>query len=400
MSDVDVDRVRADTPGVEHVAHLNNAGAALPPRVVTDTVIAHLQLEAAIGGYEAAAEARDRSDAVYDSVARLIGARAHEIAVVENATRAWDMAVYGFPFASGDRVLTARSEYASNAIALLQLQRRHDLEIVLVDDDEHGQIDLDALDTELDRGAAMVALTHVPTSGGLVNPAAEVGRRCRDHAVCFVLDACQSVGQLRLDVDELGCDVLSATGRKYLRGPRGTGFLYVRDDWIGRIDPPLLDLHAAEWTGPDSFEIRSDARRFENWESSHAGRLGLGAAVEYALDVGVEAGWNRLRTLGARLREQLADVAPVTVHDKGAVKGGIVTFTVGSLESSAVHAALQAAGVNTSVTTPSHSHFDGRGLPAMVRASVHYYNTEDELDRLVDVVASLPHPGSGPGARH
>lgn len=385
-----IDRVRADTPGVDHVAHLNNAGAALPPRVVTDTVVAHLGLEARIGGYEAAADEADRLDDVYGSIATLVGAHTHEIALVENATRAWDMAVYGFPFAPGDRVLTARSEYSSNAIALLQLQQRYDLEIVLIDDDEHGQIDLDALDRELARGAAMVSLTHVPTGGGLVNPAAEVGARCRDAGVCFVLDACQSAGQLPLDVDALGCDVLSATGRKYLRGPRGTGFLYVRDEWIGRIEPPLLDLHAAEWTSPTTFEIRDDARRFEGWEASRAAQLGLGAAVDHALGIGVDAGWTRLRDLAARLRGQLADVGGVTIHDKGLVQGGIVTFTVEEHASADVKDRLRAAGVNTSTTTPSHAHFDGRGLPALVRASVHHYNTEDELDRLVAVVAELP----------
>ena len=384
-----IDRVRADTPGVEHVAHLNNAGAALPPRVVTETVVAHLEREATIGGYEAAAEATPRIEAVYGSIARLIGADAHEIALVENATRAWDMAVYGFPFAAGDRVLTGRSEYASNAIALLQLRRRHGIEVVLVDDDEHGQIDLDRLDEELDRGAAMVALTHVPTSGGLVNPAAEVGRRCRAHDVCFVLDACQSAGQLPLDVVELGCDVLSATGRKYLRGPRGTGFLYVRDRWITRIEPPLLDLLAAEWTSPDTFEIRDDARRFENWESDLAARLGLGAAVDYAVGIGVAEGSERLRSLAARLRDDLVATAGVTVHDKGAVKGGIVTFTVDRHDSASVQEAAKTSGINVSVTTPSHSRFDGRDLPPLVRASVHYYNTDDELDRLVGAVAGL-----------
>ncbi len=386
---LDLDRVRADTPGVAHVAHLNNAGAALPPHVVTDTVIAHLRREATIGGYEAAAEATERTAAVYDSIARLLGAGRHEIAVVENATRAWDMAVYGYPFRPGDRVLTARAEYVSNAVALLQLRRRHDLEIVVVDDDEHGQIDLDALDAELDRGAAMVALTHVPTNGGLVNPAAEVGARCRDHGVYFVLDACQAAGQLPLDVDELGCDALAATGRKFLRGPRGTGFLYVRDEWIGRLEPPFLDLLSAQWMAPDQYEIRPDAVRFETWECSYAGRLGLGAAVDYALDVGVEAGWERLRDLAARLRDQLGALSHVAVHDKGAVRGGIVTFTVEGTDSMAVHAALEAAGVNTSVTNPAHGHFDGRGLPGLVRASVHYYNTEAELDRLVDVVDGL-----------
>lgn len=386
---IDLPRVRADTPGVEHVAHLNNAGAALPPRIVTETVVEHLHRESSIGGYEAAAEAAERTEAVYASIARLLGASAPEIAVVDNATRAWDMVVYGFPFQPGDRVLTARAEYASNAIALLQLARSHEIEIVLIDDDHHGQIDLDHLEAELERGAALVSLTHVPTNGGLVNPAAEVGARCRAHGAFFMLDACQAAGQLPLDVEELGCDALSATGRKYLRGPRGTGLLYVRDEWIGRIEPPLLDLHSAEWTGPDTYEVRGDARRFETWECSHAARLGLGAAVDHALEVGVADGWARLRDLGEQLRRRLGALDRVTVHDKGLVRGGIVTFTVDGVPAADVGAALSRAGVNTSTTTPSHSRQDGRDLPATVRASAHYYNVEAELDRLLDVVATL-----------
>jgi cysteine desulfurase/selenocysteine lyase len=386
---LDVDRARARTPGVAHVAHLNNAGSALPPQQVTDTVVAHLHRESEIGGYEAAAEATERTEAVYASIARLLGAASHEIAVTENATRAWDMAVYGFPFQPGDRVLTARAEYASNAIALLHLARRHQIELVLIDDDAHGQIDLDHLEAELERGAALVSLTHVPTNGGLVNPAAEVGARCRTHGAFFMLDACQAAGQLPLDVTELGCDALSATGRKYLRGPRGTGFLYVRDQWIDRIEPPLLDLHSAEWTGPDRYEVRDDARRFETWECSHAARLGLGAAVDHALEVGVADGWERLRDLGEQLRRKLGELDGVTVHDKGAVRGGIVTFSVAGTPATEVRAALSRAAVNTSTTTPSHTLQDGRELPSTVRASVHYYNVTDELDRLVDVVGEL-----------
>ncbi len=387
--DWSVEAVRRDTPGVEGVIHLNNAGAALPPRVVVDTVVAHLGREAEIGGYEAAAEAADREEAVYGSIAAMIGAAPSRIALIENATRAWDMAVYGYPFQPGDRVLTARAEYASNVIALLQLRDRVGIEIVLVDDDEHGQVSLDRLEAELDRGAAMVALTHVPTNGGLVNPAEAVGALCAAHDVFYVLDACQSVGQVPVDVTVIGCDVLSATGRKYLRAPRGTGFLYVSDRALERLVPPFLDLHAATWTGVDTYEIRDDARRFENWETSHATKLGLGAAVDYALALGPESTWSRIEALGAALRERLGAVDGVTVHDKGERRGGIVTFMVSDRTAEEVKAGLTDQGINTSVSPAAWGHFDlpERGLPALVRASVHYYNTDEELDALVAALA-------------
>ncbi len=384
-----VETARRDTPGVANVVHFNNAGAALPPQVVVDTVIDHVRREAEVGGYEAAAEVAMRLDDVYESIARLIGATAGEIAVVENATRAWDMAVYGYPFRAGDRVLTARAEYASNVIALLQLQRRHGIEIVLIDDDEHGQISLDHLQTELAVGAAMVALTHAPTNGGLINPVAAVGELCRDHGVFYVLDACQAVGQIPIDVTAIGCDVLSATSRKYLRGPRGVGLLYVGQRALERLEPPFLDLHAATWTDDDSYEIRPGAKRFENWETNVAAKLGLGAAVDYALGLGVQNTWPRIEALADTLRTQLASVDGVDVHDKGLTRGGIVTFTVDGRSAEQVKATLSSAGINTSVSLPEYARYDmpQRGLPALVRASVHYYNTEAEIDHLLHVLS-------------
>lgn len=371
--------------------HFNNAGSALPPNVVVETTVAHLQREAEIGGYEAAAEAADQLDAVYASLAELLGTRADHIAVIENATRAWDMAVYGYPFQPGDRVLTGRAEYVSNIIGLLQLEKRFGLDIVVVDDDEHGQINLIELERHLQTGAAMVALTHVPTNGGLVNPATEVGELCRRYDTFYVLDACQSAGQVPIDVNEIGCDVLSGTGRKYLRGPRGTGFLYANDRALERIEPPFLDLHAAEWIDEREYRIRPDARRFENWETNYAGKLGLGAAVDYALRVGVEAGSERLCSLAESLRAGLDGLDGVSVHDKGLRRGGIVTFKVDDVDASAVQEHLAANQMNVSISPAGHARLDlpHRGLPALVRASVHYYNNEAEVDRFVAAVSSV-----------
>ena len=242
----------------------------------------------------------------------------------------------------------------------------------------------------------MVALTHVPTSGGLVNPAAEVGELCRRHGAVYVLDACQSAGQVPLDVGTIGCDVLSATGRKYLRGPRGVGFLYAGPRALERIEPPLLDLRAADWTADGEYRVRADARRFETWETNYAAKLGLGAAVDHALAVGVERSWPRVEALGAQLREGLTAVAGVHVHDKGPVRCGIVTFTVDGMTAPEVTDELRREGINTSVSPVEYARLDlgARGLAAVVRASVHYYNTEDEVDLVVDAVAR-----AGDGAR-
>jgi cysteine desulfurase / selenocysteine lyase len=391
---IDVDRVRSDTPGCRDVVHLNNAGASLPPRPVLDAVIDHLRLEAEIGGYEASDERREELEGVYDAIARLIGARREEIALMENATRAWDMAFYALPLRPGDRILTATAEYASNVIAFLQVAGRYPdgVRVEVVPDDDSGQLSVDALRAMLDERVKVIAITHVPTHNGLVNPAAEIGKVARDAGVTYLLDACQSVGQLPVDVREIGCDLVSAPGRKFLRGPRGTGFLYVSERVIDRLEPPFLDLHAAEWTGPGEFTVRPDARRFESWESYKAGKLGLGVAASYAMSLGLDAIAERVGALAEGLRERLAELPGVSVHDHGARRCGIVSFSVAGHEAAEVVSTLRARRINVSSADLSSSRFDfeAHGLPpSVVRASVHYYNTEAELDALRDALGDL-----------
>ena len=325
---IDIERARRDTPAASEVVHFNNAGAALMPAPVLQAQLRHLQLEAEIGGYEAAAAADDRIEAIYDSIARLLNADRGEIALVENATVAWDMAFYSVAFAAGDRILTAEAEYASNYIAFLQVARRSGAVVEVVPSDEAGELDVEALERMIDERVKLIAITHVPTNGGLVNPAAAIGRVARAHGILYLLDACQSVGQMPIDVAAIGCDMLSATGRKYLRGPRGTGFLYVRRAVLDRLEPPFLDLQAATWVEPDRYEMRPDARRFENWERNVAGQLGLGAAVDYALGWGLADIAGRVEPLAAELRRRLAAIPGVSVRDLGRRRCGIVTFTV------------------------------------------------------------------------
>ena len=387
----DLARLRADTPGVANRIHLNNAGAALMPRPVLRAVKDHLDLEMAIGGYEAAAQESARLDGVYHSLARLIGADADEIALMQNATAAWDMAFYALRFGPGDRILTARAEYAANYVAYLQMAKRTGVLVETIPNDAQGVLDPAALDAMIDERVKLISITWVPTNGGLVNPAAEVGAIARRYDIPYLLDACQAVGQMPVDVNALQCDMLSATGRKFLRGPRGTGFLYVRRSRLHGLEPPMIDHAAAPWVGPDSYRLRDDARRFETWESSLALRLGLGAAADYAIAIGLDAIQKRSFALADNLRAGLGEVPGVHVHDLGTSPCAIVTFTLDRVDGETVKAHLRDARINVTISNPSSTLLDSldRDLPPVVRASPHYYNTEDEIAAAVDVVRDL-----------
>ncbi len=391
MRTEDVLRYRAETPGCADVVHFNNAGSALPPEPVVDTVVAYLRDEARRGGYELADAEADRVEAVYGSVARLLNAQPDDIALTDNATRSWQAVFYAMRFEPGDRILTCRSEYASNAIAYLQVARHTGAVVEVVDDDETGQVDVADLRHRLDERVKLISMSHVPTQGGLVNPAEEIGEVAAAADVPFLLDACQSAGQLDLDVRRLHCDALSATGRKYLRGPRGTGFLYVSPRLRDRLEPAMLDLHSATWTAPGEYEVEKTARKFEVWERNFGLVLGLGAAVDYALAVGLPAIEERVTALAATLREQLRALDGVTVRDQGRRQCGIVTFSTDRLPAADVKERLASAGINTSVSRRTSAQYDfaGRDLPDLVRASVHYYNTEDEVRRLTGELARL-----------
>ncbi len=388
---LDIERIRDETPGVRHRLHLNNAGAALMPQRVVAAITRYLEKEMRIGGYEATIEESAPLEAVYDDIATLIGAQAGEIAIVGNATLAWDQAFYGLDLKPGDRILTAQAEYAANYLAFLQRARRDGLSIDVVPSDERGALDTEALEAMIDERVGLIAVTWIPTNGGLVNPAAKIGEIANRHEIPYLLDACQAVGQMPIDVRSLGCDFLSATGRKFLRGPRGTGFLYVRQELIETLEPAMIDLFSAEWVERDRYRLRRDAKRFETWENPYALRLGLGEAVRYACSLGLPAIQKRAWALADQLRDALEGIPRITLHDAGWERCAIVGFSLDGADPDAVEAALREQGINISVSSPLGTRLDAeaRDLPTLLRASPHYYNTEDEIVRFTQAIAAL-----------
>jgi len=386
---MDVTRYRLDTPATERLIHFNNAGSSLSPQPVQQALLEYLQLEQSLGGYEAAELVAKPIARFYSAFAELLHCSEDEIAWSENATLAWNFLLQAIPLRAGDCILTSQSEYAGNYLSLLHLSKRIGVEILVVANDASGLVDLQKFEEAIDDRVKLIALTHVPSKCGVIHPAREVGQLARQHGILFLLDACQSVGQIDLNVDEIGCDMLVGSGRKYLRGPRGTGFMYVRRSCLAKLEPAWVDMQSAQWIDTQQIRVREDARRFESWERYVAGQIALGVAVDYALAIGMPAIQARVQTLAATLRQQLADIPGMVLHETGSSLSGIVTFSKSNESPPALQKRLQAAGINSSVGQAAKERLDFgmRGLGDINRASVHYYNTEAEVERFCQVVA-------------
>lgn len=386
-----VARARALTPACAKCVHLNNAGAALMPEAVLQAQIDHLRLEAELGGYEAAAAASEKVERPRHALALLLNASADDMVLCDSATSAWRTGIEALDLGAGDEILISRTVYASNFMTLRRLVERRGVRLRVVDSEPTGELSIAALKETLGPRTRLIAMAHMPTNSGLINPVGEVGAIAQAAGVPFLLDACQTVGQLEIDVREVGCDLLSGTGRKFLRGPRGTGFLYINPELAPRLRPPAVDLYAARWSEPDEFCFFEGARRFEQFEFNHAARIGLGVAVDHALSWGLPQIEARVLSLAQDLRHALAGVAGVTVRDPGVIRGGIVTFTVEGHDAAAVLRAAAARRVHLGVSPDWGTLLDmrARGLSSVVRASVHYYNTHTELEELLKVVRLL-----------
>jgi selenocysteine lyase/cysteine desulfurase len=388
----ELDALRADTPGCRGRIHFNNAGAGLMPAPVLEAAQAHLRLEAEIGGYEAAAARTDAIAAFYEVTAQLVGCRPENIAHTANATDAYSRALSAIPFESGDVVVTTRNDYISNQIAFLSLKRRLGVEVIHAPDLAEGGVDASELGAIIrKRRPRLIAVTHIPTNAGLVQPVEEIGAICRENGVLYLVDACQSVGQRVLETERICCDFLTATHRKYLRGARGSGFLYVSDETLAAgLEPLFIDMHGARWTADDRYEPAQSARRFEDWEFPYALLLASAEATRYALAVGVDRAQSRASMLAARLRAGLAHEG-LRVLDRGAELGALVTVEIPGWQAEPLKHALDAAGVNSSLSYREYAQYDfgDKRVDWCLRLSPHYYNTEEEVDRVVQLVRNL-----------
>jgi selenocysteine lyase/cysteine desulfurase len=390
---MNVAELRADTPGIAHRIHLNHAGASLMPTPVLEAIHGHIDLEARIGGYEAAVAAADAIQASYVSLARLLGTTADRIAMTEHATASFVAALSAVPFQRGDVLLTTRNDYVSNQIQYLALAHRFGVEIVRAPDAPEGGVDLEVMEGLIHRRRPrLVCVTQCPTNSGLVQDVAAIGTMCRARDILYLVDGCQSVGQMPVDVEAMGCDFFSATSRKYLRGPRGAGFLWVSDRVLDAgLEPLFPDMRGADWIDEDLYQPAPDARRFETWEFAYALVLGTGAAAAYAERIGLEEIRERAWGLASDLRTRLPELPGCTVLDRGTVLGATVTASFEGHDPAGLVRALRERGINTSSQTRIDAviDYDAKGVDGALRMSPHYVNEASDLDALIGALGEI-----------
>jgi selenocysteine lyase/cysteine desulfurase len=395
----EVQRFRNDTMGCKKVIHLNNAGAGLMPDIVTQAQLDHIKLEAEIGGYEAAALRADVIAAFYEQAAHLLNCKPSNIAFTASATDSYTRALSSIPFERGDIVLTDNDDFVSNQIQFLSLRKRLGIEIIHIKNAAIGGVDLNDLEEKLKKyQPKLLAITHIPTNSGLVQPVKEIGQLYAGYSkktpdiTWYILDACQSAGQMKLDVRELKCDFLSVTNRKFLRGPRGTGALYISDRVLDAgLEPLFIDMRGAVWTEKDAYRQQPDSKRFEDWEFAYSTVIGTKQAIEYCREIGEDKIWQQVKLLSGILRTKLETVDKIRVLDRGPELGGLVTFTVKGSDPMVLVNGLTKRRINV---VPSYRafgviDFDEKGVQWAVRASPHYYNTMDEMETFVESIKEI-----------
>lgn len=390
----DIRKIRQETPGCGDKLFFNSAGSSLPPAAVTAKMLEYLRQEELIGGYAQDASRSDELQEVYLELARLINGQPHQIAITFNATDSFARALSAIPFRKGDTILTTTEDYVSNQIQFLSLQKRLGIEVKRVPGKVNGDLDLEQFEEMVKSiRPKLVSVTHVPTSSGLIQDVERVGEILSTYDDCYYLvDACQSVGQLDVDVKRIGCDFLSVTGRKFLRGPRGTGFLYLSDKVLNEGLTPLLpDLRGAEWTEEDEYRTQPDARRFEMWEFQYATILGLKEAAKYANKIGMEAIEAYNMNISERLRQGLHQINGVRVLDQGSRLGSIITLRKEGLDQNELAELLDRHQVYYSIGRKPNALLDFRrkGVDWALRLSPHYFNTEEEVNQLLEIIESL-----------
>lgn len=382
---MNLDAIRRDTPGCSDKIFLNSAGSSLMPKPVVERMVEYLYEEQELGGHTTAEKNIEPINAFYEQAAKLINSKPSNIAFTNSATDGYAKALSSISFKDGDCIITTNDDYISNHIAFISLQRRYRIKVIRAVNMPDNELDLAYFEHLIQKHRPkLIAVTHIPTNSGLIQNVKGVGKLCKQYDILYLVDACQSVGQLVVDVTKMNCDFLTATGRKFIRGPRGTGFLYVSDHVLAQKMAPLfLDSNGAEWTAFDDYQLSETAKRFEFFERSNASLLGLTEALKYANAIGMVNIENYNRKLSEMLRSHLLDNG-FRILDKGNQLSSIITFCEQDGKIDTIQKIIKENNIIFKVNNKNGALIDFtlKNVDQAIRLSPHYFNTMEEIEKV------------------
>ncbi len=376
--------------------YLNNAGAGLMSENTFNTITEHLQLEGEVGAYKAAQIAKEQTEQFYSRVATLLNAASpKQIAFMDSASRGWNMVINGANIHKGDLIVTLSSEFGTNLITIYNLAQKIGAKVQIIKCNMEGDFSLDDLKKSLEKGARMVALSHAAAQGSIVYPVEEIGNLTKQYDALYIVDGCQAAGQMKCDVKSMKCDAYVGTGRKWLCGPRGTGFLYVKEPSSIRttqLDLSTADLELDNDLNVLGIKVRTDAKRFELWERSIAGMLGLSSAINEYISNDQTSISNRIRILSNRLRKAVANNLNLNLVGKLNSESGIVGFFLQNpKQENNVKDKFEKANIGFSTMSDWDCplHFPRNGASVIFRLSPHYNTTDSTIDAACNVISGL-----------
>lgn len=364
--------------------YLNNAGAALMSEKTYNIIMSHMKLEMELGAYQAAQSVKSEIEQFYLNAAKLINANSvDEIAFMDSASRGWNMAIYGLRMSAKDTIITLSSEFGTNLITIFDKAKKANANVKILNCDINGDFSLNELEECLKKGAKFIAISHVVAHGSIINPVEEIGKLAKQYGCTYIVDGCQAVGQIPVNIDMLNCDAYITTGRKWLRGPRGTGFLYINK--MAEIDTTQLDLASADLIfdkdlNISDIQIRNDAKRFELWERSIANVLGLSNAIQESFFH--DSMLNNMRNHVNLIRSEIIDNRNFTLIGKEKSESLIIGFYLNNPEKESI-VERSFKDVDISIST-MHDwdcplHFPKNGATKIFRIAPHYYTDEDTI---------------------
>jgi cysteine desulfurase/selenocysteine lyase len=398
ISLLDVDKIRLDFPILQSgMIYMDSATTSLTPQPVLAKIMDFYQeyrANVGRGVHRLSRKASDEYDLAHRKIAEFLNARnGEEVIMTRNTTEGINIIANGLRWRRGDKVVTTLIEHHSNFIVWQRLRQRHGVRLQIVRPNEQGLFDLGEFEEAIDDSTRLVTVPQVSNSLGVIVPVRDIARIAAGKGALTLIDGAQAAPHMKVDVREIGCDFFAFSGHK-MCGPTGSGALYIKEELAEEVEPTFIGGGTILDVSADDYKLTGGWHRFEAGTPAIAEGIGLGGAVDYLSDIGMETIRDHEITLGKRLYERLTRIPRVSVYGPEDIKNrvGLASFNIDNMNPDAVASALD---LSAKIMVRSGHQC---ALPTMkeiihaggaVRASLYIYNSVKEVELFLSTVEEL-----------